>query len=170
METHSDILAMRYARALLGYVSCPSDAAFAVRLGAFAGFMELNRYRFSCADPMVYAEVARSFALDALRVDLMVKLLVERGRISIFPEVMRHVFAIYKRQHQMLFCTLKTSHELTADQKEAIITHIEHTSGKQVLFSASVDRGLIAGIRVEGDEMVWESSVARQLRAIEQLQ
>ena len=170
MEINNEILAARYAQALLRYAACPKDVNLAVRTGSFAAFLGLYRHRFARVEVDLYGKLAHIFSLDALRIDLLVKLLSAHGRLSLFSDVIRHFFELYKKQNQFLFCTLKTSHELSSDQKEVLATFVGQISEKEIVFSVTIDRSLIAGIRVEGDEMVWESSVARQLRAIEQLQ
>jgi hypothetical protein len=170
METNSEILAARYAQALLRYVAYPKDVNLAVRIGSFAAFFELYRHRFARVDTDLYGKLAHIFSLDVLRIDLLVTLLFSHGRLSLFTDVMHHLFELYKKQGQFLFCTIKASHELSADQKEILATFVGRLSEKEIVFSVTIDRSLIAGIRIEGDEMVWESSVARQLRIIERLQ
>jgi hypothetical protein len=170
MEINSEIIAMRYAQALLRGVPCPKDINLAVRIGSCTAFLELYKYRLARADLCLYEKLMHVFSLEEFRIDLLIKLLAAHGRISIFPDVMRHIFELYKKQNQFLFCTIKTSHELSANQKEVVATFVSKAAEKEIVFSVIIDRNLIAGIRVEGDEMVWESSVAHQLRAIEQLQ
>lgn len=170
MEIDSEILASRYARALLAYATCPKDPYLAVRIGSFTSFLEMHKRRLVHLDVVFYENLAQTFALGACRIELLVRLLDGQGRLLLLPDIMRHVFELYKRQHQLLFCTIKTSHELSEDQKDVLVAFVGEISGEEVVFSVKIDRSLIAGIRVEGDEMVWESSVARQLRAIELLQ
>lgn len=170
MEIDNETLASRYARALLNYTAGLDDTGLAVRLGAFATFLGLYRRHLVQLDTDFYEKIGHIFKLEACRIDLIVRLLSGHDRLMLMPDVMRHFFELYKKEHQLLFCTLKTSHELTADQKDVLMTFIGQISGKEIVFSVKIDRSLIAGVRIEGDEMVWESSVARQLRAIEQLQ
>lgn len=170
METNSEILAARYAQALLCYAACTRDVNLVVRMGSFAAFLGLYRNRFARVEVDLYEKLAHIFSLDALRIDLLVKLLLSHGRLVLFSDVMRHLFELYKKQGQFLFCTIKASHELSVDQKEILATFVGRLSEKEIVFSVTIDRSLIAGVRIEGDEMVWESSVARQLRIIERLQ
>lgn len=170
MDIQNEFLAGRYARALLCYIDCSRDINFAVRLGALAAFLDLHRYRFSRIERCFYEKLARIFALEVMRIDLLSDLLYKQGRLALLPDVVRHLFELYKKKHNFLFCTMKASHELTPDQKEIMMSFVGRITDKEVVFSVKIDRSLIAGIRIEGDEMVWESSVARQLRAIEQLQ
>lgn len=170
MEIDNEVLASRYARAILDYAACLRDTELAVKIGAFATFLSLYRHRLAQLDIDFYENLGRVFALEPCRIDILVRLLFKHDRLSLMPDVMRHFFELYKKQHQLLFCTLKTSHELTLEQKDVLATFIGRISEKEIVFSVKIDRSLIAGVRIEGDEMVWESSVARQLRAIEQLQ
>lgn len=170
MEIDNEILASHYARALLDYTACLKDTDLAVRIGAFTTFLGLYRRRLGQLDTTFYEKLGHIFDLEACRIDLLARLLFKQDRLLFMPDVMRHFFELYKKEHQLLFCTLKTSHELTPDQKDVLITFIGQISAKEIVFSVKIDRSLIAGVRIEGDEMVWESSVARQLRVIEQLQ
>lgn len=170
MEIDNEILASRYARAHLNYVACSKDLNFAVRLGSFATFLDLYKHRLIQVDATFYEMLGNIFSLDNCRIGLIARLLSRQGRLVLMPSVMRYFFEYYKRKYMLAFCKIEVSHELSDDQKEFLANFIVRASGKEIVFSVKVDRSLIAGIRIEGDEMLWESSVARQLRVIEQLQ
>lgn len=173
METDKEVLASRYARALL---ACSeergvdfTDPALAVSLGSFAACLDKYKRYLYQATPDLYERLLPIFNVRGCSFQLMIKLLTAHKRLELFPAVVRHFFEYYKRKHQIIFCEIKSSHCLTDEQANELAQFIERETGKQTLFSRQIDRGLIAGVRIEGDTMMWERSVAKQLRAIEQL-
>lgn len=173
METDKEILAARYARALLLFMKENgvdfTDQNLVVNIGSFATCLDTYKRYLYQATPDLYERLFPIFNLGNCSFQVLIKLLTAHKRLELFPAVVRYFFEYYKREHRVVFCEIKSSHCLTDEQAVEFARFIERETGKQVLFSRKIDRGLIAGVRIEGDTMVWEHSVAKQLRAIEQL-
>ncbi|HBL98333.1 TPA: hypothetical protein DDZ86_01670 [Candidatus Dependentiae bacterium] len=170
MDVVHELLAARYACALLRYSACEAHEDLAWRLDAFVFF--LNRYQSDLMglESEMFLRIAHIFELDRCNFDLLLKLLTSQKHEELFVAVVRSFAKQYKEQHGLEFCLIKSSHKLMDEQKKALCTFLEHASGKRIFYTTVVDRGLVAGIRVEGDSLIWEHSVSSQLRAIEQLQ
>lgn len=170
MDTVHELLAGRYARALLLFSNCPYDQALAWRLDAFVTF--LNRYQIELTGVSldIFLRIARIYEVEASCLESLVALLKMQKREELFISVVRNFAQQYKELYKLEFCSIASSHVLTEEQKEALGAFLERASGKRIFYTTAVDRGLIAGVRVEGDSLMWEHSISSQLRAIEQLQ
>ena len=93
-------------------------------------------------------------------------LLISHQRVHLLPSVFEHVYRMITKQKNILPVIIKSSLPL----EDKIISRIENflraKTGSSIVSKNVVDRNLIAGIRIESSEYVWEHSIAQQLRKI----
>lgn len=170
MDAQSDLLASRYARALFEYVKPPFEEQTLFKLEALASFLKQYQLRLVGIDRLTLERIVNLYKLEKIKLNLILMLLEKRKALPLFRSVITVFLTLYKEYHTSMVCVLRSSHLLTDEQKNTFISCIERLSGKRIFYSFVHDRSLIAGIRIESETMVWEHSISRKLRLIEQLQ
>lgn len=99
----------------------------------------------------------------------LLKLLAEHKRLFLIGEVVEQIIAVYQERHGIVEAQLKTAQPLSAEQQRFIEQYLCTSTAKKVRLTQEIDQTLIAGIRVESAQWLWEYSVAQQLRAIRAL-
>ncbi|MBN2267619.1 MAG: F0F1 ATP synthase subunit delta [Candidatus Babeliaceae bacterium] len=161
-------LAYRYARALFAVVMLPCEDSFIAELEAFAVAIGKNRsfwFNATSSD----CQKAAGGLLSCCRFDILGDLLQRDGRLWLFPDIVAAFSALYQQRCNVLWCTVRISHELTVEQHAELGRFLEKIAGKKVFFTVKRDPSLIAGIRVEGETVLWECSIAQRLRALQRL-
>lgn len=97
---------------------------------------------------------------------LLVVLLASQ-RMYLLPFILKAIIKGYRELHAYTTGTLASSHPLTDEQKKILHHLFEKKIGTTLMLEYSVVPELIAGIRFQTDELVWEYSVDKQLRDIE---
>lgn len=109
-----------------------------------------------------------SYGCAALLAPLL-KLLAQHKRLFLIGEVVQQIIAVYQERHGIVEAQLKTAQPLSAEQQKFIEQYLCTSTAKKVHLTQEIDQTLIAGIRVESAQWLWEYSVAQQLRAIRAL-
>lgn len=110
------------------------------------------------------------FAKTSLNVELkqLCNLLIDHKRLALLPELLSALKRLYLERNNIMEFTISSSHALTAQQLEDIITYLHAQTGKKIIYNNYVDKNLIAGIRLQNNTYLWEFSIERQLREINQ--
>lgn len=90
-------------------------------------------------------------------------LLIRQKRELLIPEVLENICVLYMRRKNILFFEISSAHQLSDDEVASVQQFLVRKTGKTVLYSCSIDKDLIAGIRCQGETLVWEHSVRKQL-------
>ena len=90
-------------------------------------------------------------------------LLIRQKRELLVPDVLENVCSLYMSRKNILFFQISSAHQLSDDQVESIQQFLARKTGKTVLYTCLIDKNLIAGIRCQGETLVWEHSVRKQL-------
>jgi len=90
-------------------------------------------------------------------------LLVTHNRSFLIPEVLSFIVSLYKEAAGVVDFVVKSSDDLNQAQKEKIKIFLNDSSGKKCQCSYVIDKKLIAGIRAQSVEYIWEYSVRKQL-------
>ena len=99
----------------------------------------------------------------------LIALLQQHRRLYLITDVLCHVRdAFLVDQNIESFCVTCAS-ELTDEQEKTIHTFLSAQLSREVICCFTVDRSLIAGVRAQGANYMWERSVAQQLRNVRQL-
>lgn len=99
---------------------------------------------------------------------LLINTLLKSGRIDLLDTVIQKILEFYHLQQNIEKFTILTSHPLSDDEKEQVLTFIRHLTKKTITATFSVDESLICGIRVQSGQSFFERSIAHQLKDFEQ--
>lgn len=168
MDVSHEFLSIRYARALLNKVDCPYDEGLAMRLHAMALFLTHYRIQLVGVSVQFYTQLFSVYQVQQCRFDLIFALLQKNRRDDLISDVLRSFVKCYEQKHHIFFSKVFSSHVLTAEQKHELDDFVVEASGQRFFFETKIDKSLIAGIRIEGDLLMWENSISQKLQAIEQ--
>ena len=96
----------------------------------------------------------------------MMLLLLDHGRIELLDLVLDKIIALYRKKINVREFKVSSSHDITDDEKKAIIEFIKSISNSGVLAEFVTDESLIAGLRIKSLTFLWERSIAKQLRSV----
>lgn len=94
----------------------------------------------------------------------VVSLLVKQNRLPLLPDVLRAIIALYREKTHLVTCIVSTAALLTEDQKAYVERDIAQRLGLKPEITYTIDKSLIAGIRIRAGFLQWEYSVAQQIR------
>ncbi|MBV8660665.1 MAG: ATP synthase F1 subunit delta [Candidatus Dependentiae bacterium] len=95
-------------------------------------------------------------------------LLLKNKHIFLATDILRDIYALYKIKNKISDLQVTSSSDLSEEQIEEIKDFFTKLSGQHVVIRYSVDPGLIAGLRLQSDTLLWEYSIAQQLRKLKQ--
>ncbi len=94
----------------------------------------------------------------------LLRVVVSKKRAELLLEILRALVRRYQQQHNMLMFCVESSVPLVDEQQEAVRQFLARQTGAFVVSEFEIDEQLIAGIRMQSDELKWEYSIARQLQ------
>lgn len=162
-------VARKYAQAFLQYGNLyDRDLLFVLRLDGLVQFLTWYRDLFFHAEKESYMILVRIFGFDEKKFGLFLDLLIHDKRLWLFKDVIKSMSMLYRHHNNIEQCSLASSHQLDQQQRDDICRFLESALGKKIIYSYKVNKSLIAGIRARGNSFIWEHSIARKLRVIEQ--
>lgn len=96
----------------------------------------------------------------------LVSLLLADKRAALLHEVLRQVCCVYKKEQRLASFVVSSSHELEQQERAILRRFLVKASGCDIIDIYTIDPELIAGIRAQSDEFLWEYSVRKQLRCL----
>jgi len=176
MNVQEKILARRYAHAFLN--------VYADSLSLDDYYHIKNAYEFLSK----HKEITTHFRLpdveeakkkvvkklfDAFQVPVslfsLVDLILVDQRIFLLKDILRYLVKGYCQQKGYMEFSFQTSHALAENQRVALENFLEKKTKKTILYNEVVNKNLIVGIRLLSDSLLWEHSVAQQLRKAEHI-
>lgn len=166
----------RYAQA---YLYCDnnrlSDQEYTV-LHTFSDFFKNNEHiLLSLCLPLLtnkqkinfITSLQKTFELSE-RLCSLFFLLIKQNRIRFIIPILETILAIHQDEIGVMPFSVTTSHPVTSEQKEKIVTFLSEKTKKNVSCTWSIDTKLIGGIRAQSSTILWESSLRKKLQIIEQ--
>ena len=95
-------------------------------------------------------------------------LLLKNKNIFITADVLRDIYNLYKKRNNLADLQVISSVELSSSELNEIKQFFENLSNKEVVVRQHVNPSLIAGIRLQTNTLLWEHSIAKQLRELKQ--
>jgi ATP synthase F1 delta subunit len=93
----------------------------------------------------------------------LMDLLLDDQRLFLLLDVLRYIKQLYTEREGIMEFEIRSSHDLNHEQLEIIKYFLSSMTGKHIVYKHSIDRELIAGIRLQSDILLWERSVAQKL-------
>ncbi len=167
-------LAIRYADAFLNLFDTSITPENLQTFCRTAAFFDAHKRRLSLAlTPYLDTAHAAARITDLCKqmgmpetCKQLVHLLAHANRLELLPTVLTHIGEQYKIRHGTFDCAIISSHPLSEQNKAALNRFLDHATNHTLMKQYSVDKSLIAGIRVVGDNLFWEYSIRRYLAEI----
>jgi F-type H+-transporting ATPase subunit delta len=131
-------------------------------------FLQLPQFNQEKKQSMI-ADLISHFSLPEQLSTIML-LLIKHNRSFYIPDVLLCINQLYKQHTNSMCFALKSAHALHAQQIEVIKRFLEKLIHKNIIAEPSVDRSLIAGLRLQSNEYVWEYSVRKQIQTLHELE
>lgn len=96
-------------------------------------------------------------------------LLLSHNRSFLIPRVLFFVIDLYKKANNIVSFVITSSHVLDEKKRERMRYFLSNSTGASVICSYTVDKWLIAGIRMKSVDHMWEYSVRKQLSCLRAL-
>jgi F0F1-type ATP synthase delta subunit len=109
--------------------------------------------------------IRKRFKLPSIieKIDL---LLLEHARIFLLPVVYAALIDQSNAQEGRITCTVTSAGQLLPEQQQACREFVATVSGKKPLIEWVENSALIAGMRVQTEDWLWEDSLDARLRAL----
>jgi F-type H+-transporting ATPase subunit delta len=115
------------------------------------------------------ADLISHFTLPEQLADIML-LLIQHNRSFYIPGVLAAIMQLYKEQTNSMEFSIRSAHPLNEKQIENIHNFLNKKLNKNILSTTVVDPSLIAGLRLQSNEYLWEYSVRKQIQELRQLE
>ncbi len=96
----------------------------------------------------------------------LMTLLVAQKRASLWYDILTYIVKLYQQKHHIMDMCVESAPELDEKQLGVIQQFLADKTGNDIMITYRVNPDLIAGIRACSDTVLWESSIAKKLRAI----
>jgi ATP synthase F1 delta subunit len=173
----NDVIAKKYAQAFInvyasGLTGADCDAYESARKFLQTHhralfFLQLPQLDDSTKKAMIADIVARFNMPD--ETSKLFWLLIMHDRSFYIPRVLFFIVRLYKRQHAIVDFSVISSHPLDEHKAASIQNFLQHSINKRVVCTYSVNKYLIAGVRMRSDEYMWEYSARKQIDSLRAL-
>lgn len=171
MTKGQTILAKKYADAFLNVFIDKLSYEDMSKISAASDFLVAHHALLSFLTwPVIKTEVKvrslhellQKFSLDH-PFDKLVALLASSKRLHLINAVLKQIYAIYMKRKNMVHVSITSSHQLHESDLATIKQFLVNIAGTSIIYDYTVDKKLIAGIRLQSDVFLWEYSIRKQL-------
>ncbi len=113
----------------------------------------------------IMADVMKKLQMPGSLIRLL-DLLIHHKRSSFWCGTLEAVVSYYYDKHQIAQAVVESFPELSDEQKKDIEQSFKRLLAKDVLYTYQVCPDLIAGLCIKTDNLMWEDSLAKKLRAV----
>ncbi|HZW61698.1 MAG TPA: ATP synthase F1 subunit delta [Candidatus Babeliales bacterium] len=169
-----EIVARRYAKAFINVFgnTMTIDELHAIK--AFEQFVNEHKRLLVFFMLSQIDDATKQQQLDAMLDSFKLKklfhplsqLLLKSKRVFLLPRILKQIAVLYKQAKKIIECTITSSHELNAQALSTIQNFLARKTGCAIIYTNRVDKNLIAGLRLQGDTVLWEYSIRKQLRQV----
>lgn len=176
MNEQKTLLIAKYAQAVLNSFKKPfsyDDAQHCLALAhtlkkdtKILFFLPLNIINLQTKKEVIKKLVAKHNAPQEL--ENLFLLMLKHRRTTLIPQVLYYLYQHYLKVNNIEPMTISSSHKLNDDELKTIVQKLEQQTQKKILPTTHIETNLIAGVRAQSNETLWEQSIAQQLRVLEQ--
>lgn len=94
----------------------------------------------------------------------LITVLVQQKRAWYIPEVLLQLNELYQKHALIESFVITSSHQLDENQLSFLQKFLKKITGHTIIYRYTIDPSLIAGIRMKSNHLLWEYSIAQQLR------
>ena len=171
MNIKEIILARCYAKAFLNISGdAITETDFSAMCKGYDFFFQRKRLSFLMQLSALPKKI-KNDGIEILRKELglspvfnqLLFLIIEKKHSFLFAELFRQLCFEYRRRNTITLFYVYSSIELLQEQKKVIKKFLHSLSGKRVICFYKIDTSLIAGIRLQSDDLLWENSIRQRL-------
>ena len=107
-------------------------------------------------------------SLDEMVLNFL-KLLIEKGRISIFPLCLEEYQRLYDASRKTIVATVISAAELTDSEKAKIINKLEKKYGCKIELECQVDESILGGLIIKTEDSIIDGSLKKKLRDVKEV-
>lgn len=171
----TNVVAQRYAKAFFRAFESEFDSEMIERTLKLANYLLKNKEIFVLFNlpsiPYEDKKIALEKICDRFEAPQVVKNLIDplfkRRSIELFDHVLCLFVMLFKKKHNMGSYVIYLSSSATEQDQQEILKAMDQVFGGSIVAEFVVDSTLISGMRIQGDSILWESSVRKNLRALE---
>ena len=130
-------------------------------------FLQLPQFDQERKQSMV-ADLISHFSLPQ-QLSAIILLLINHNRSFYIPSVLSCIIQQYKEQIQSIEFSLQSPQKLNEKQIESIKQFLERLLNKNIIATSSIDASLIAGLRLQSSDYLWEHSVRKHIQTLHAL-
>lgn len=130
-------------------------------------FLQLPQFDYGRRKSMVI-DLIDYFSLPQDFISVIL-LLIEHNRSFYIPDVLRWITKIYKDHLNSVEFSIQTPQEVDKNYIESIKQFLAHLTNKKIIGIPSINPYLIAGLRLQSNEHLWEYSIRKHIKALQQL-
>ena len=169
------MLSKKYAQAYVHLFGADISLEDVQRIEKAVDFLNTNRHiLFFLTVPTIDAsiktkslyEFADRLGLPA-SINKLIDLILKHKRGELLAQVLKQIVQVYHALRSIHTFRITSSQPLSVPNRNVIEKFLAKRVEGTILYTYSVDRDLIAGIRAQSDTLLWECSVAQQLRHIQ---
>ncbi|HSC25271.1 MAG TPA: F0F1 ATP synthase subunit delta [Candidatus Babeliales bacterium] len=127
-------------------------------------FLQLPQFDHKIREAMV-ADLVNYFSLP-MQLSTIILLLIDHNRSYYIPEVLSFIIILYREQTGSIQFVCTSSQVLNEEQIESIKKFLERYIHKNITCVQSINPSLIAGIRLQSNNYLWEHSVYKHIQAL----
>lgn len=131
-------------------------------------FLQLPQFDYERKKSMV-ADLIGHFSLPENFAKIIL-LLITHNRSFYIPAVLLCIVELYKIQINSIEFSIKSAHNLSEKQIETTKQFLGQLLGKNIIGTVSTDPSLIAGLRLQSNEYLWEYSVRKHIKNLQKLE
>ena len=169
------LIAKRYAQAFLNlFIDDLTDADF-IQVQHSIAFFSQNRPLLALLKvPHIQAE-QKIAALEQVLITnyklpeafkKLITLLVHNKRAALILETLEQLKKLYRAHQNIEFYKISSSHVLNDDELKILQKFLAQKTGRTIFYTYTIDPNLIAGIRMQSNERLWEYSIKKQLASL----
>lgn len=99
-------------------------------------------------------------------INRLMELIIVQKRASLWCEVLQYIIDIYQQQHQLMTVRIESSSTLSNDDIDRVKQFLARKTGNDIIYTYRVNQDLIAGIKAQSSTILWECSIAKNIRTL----
>jgi F-type H+-transporting ATPase subunit delta len=121
---------------------------------------------FKAAKKEFFLKLFNSASLDLEPFNKLIDLLLSQRRSFLLQEIIAAIVQEFKKRARLLDCTIRSAQPLDSEEQKRILEHASHILGYTILPTWIIDPSLIAGIRFETAEYMYDHSIRHKLNVL----
>lgn len=109
--------------------------------------------------------ILRHFELETYFGNLLI-LLQKHKRLLLFPSILNEIAENFLNRNNLIFFKITSYPKLVTSQQGQAVAYLQKSTGQNILYQLSEDPGLIAGIKMQSKQLLYEDSISCRLQKI----